>query len=81
MHQRVENMTGNELQDKIFEYRLKRDGYVSLGDLPSARQLSWLLYIDSDKDYFDYTCDDALNDILLYFTYQHNKNRKPVEYR
>ena len=74
-------MTGNELQDKIFEHRLERDGYVSLGDLPSARQLSWLLYIDSDKDYFDYTYDDALNDIMLYFTYQHNKSRKPVEYR
>lgn len=32
-------MTATELQDKIFNYRLQRDGSVSLGELPSLKQL------------------------------------------
>lgn len=67
-------MTSNELQDAIFQHRLAQ-GDVSLASIPTLKQLDWLLFIDSEKNYLNYTAEDALNDIILYFAYQ-NKRRK-----
>ena len=63
-------MTGAELQELIFNYRLSVDGSVVLGELPSPKQLDWLLYIDPERNYFHYTPEMAANDIALYLRYQ-----------
>lgn len=71
-------MTAQELQDLIFNSRVEQ-GDVSLGLLPTLKQCEWLLFIDPEKDYINYTPEEALNDIVLYIDYQ-NKRRKPREY-
>ena len=69
-------MTGEELQKAIFKHRFEADGSVILSELPSAKQLDLLLYIDPERYYFDYTPEQALDDIWLYFQYQKYKWRK-----
>lgn len=74
-------MTGAELQDLIFKNRQEKDGDVSLGLIPSIKQLDWLLFIDPNKDYLNYTPEQAENDMLLYFQYQDKRRKITYEYR
>lgn len=72
-------MTATELQDKIFNYRLQRDGSVSLGELPSLKQLDWLLYSDLELDYMNLTPEIADDELWLLFKYFKNKGGKQNE--
>lgn len=73
-------MSAQELQDAIFQDRLKQ-GDVSLGLIPSVTQLNWLLFIDNEKDYMNYTPEQVMEDIELYFAYQTKRRYKPYENR
>ena len=72
-------MTGEELQRAISNFRMEVDGSVSLAELPSAKQLDMLLYIDSERCYFDYTPLKAMEDILLYYQYKKYDWRKVLD--
>ena len=65
-------MTASELQDIIFNKRIE-DGDVSLASIPTLNQLNWLLFINPDKDYTEYTPEQAMEEINLYITYQYKK--------
>lgn len=67
-------MTGEELQDAIYDYRMKADGSVTASELPSAKQLDFLLYIDPERNYFNYTPEKAVEDIRLYMRYKSYHN-------
>ena len=64
-------MTGGELQEAIYNYRMAVEGSVVASELPSVKQLDLLLYIDPERNYFNYTPWKAAEDIRLYKIYCH----------